>query len=45
MDNVSEIFSKMIENVIHPSEGSKIIVIDVTIENPNSDISLEMMLK
>jgi len=34
MDNVSEVFSKKTENVIHPSEVAKIIVKAVTIENP-----------
>jgi len=34
IDNVSEVFSKMTENVIHPSEVAKIIVNAVTIENP-----------
>src|SRR6476659_835468 len=34
IDNVSDVFSKMTENVIHPSEVAKIIVNAVTIENP-----------
>jgi NAD(P)-dependent dehydrogenase (short-subunit alcohol dehydrogenase family) len=34
IDNVSEIFSKMTENVIHPSEVSKVVVEAVTADNP-----------
>jgi short-subunit dehydrogenase len=34
MDNVSDVFSKMTENVIHPSEVAKIVVKAATIENP-----------
>jgi NAD(P)-dependent dehydrogenase (short-subunit alcohol dehydrogenase family) len=34
IDNVSEIFSKMTENVIHPSEVAKVVVDAVTSDNP-----------
>jgi NAD(P)-dependent dehydrogenase (short-subunit alcohol dehydrogenase family) len=34
IDNVSEIFSKMTENVIHPSEVAKVVVDAVTSDDP-----------
>jgi NAD(P)-dependent dehydrogenase (short-subunit alcohol dehydrogenase family) len=34
LDNVSKVFSKMTENVIHPSEVSKVVVNAVTSDNP-----------